>query len=62
MVHPGTHEVLGLINEVNGVRSRLQAQDHRHPTFPTALIFLIQREFNESLHQELERQKRVLWL
>ena len=60
-VHPGKYEVLGLLEEATRVRARLRLQAHRHPTFPTALLCLIQTEFTESFHQALERHQMVCW-
>ena len=31
------------------------------PSFPAAILHLIQQEFNKSFHRALERQKRVQW-
>ena len=59
-VHLGTYEVLGLLEDANGVGEQLQAQAHRQRTFPSALLRLIQTDFNEIFHQALDRQQRVL--
>ena len=60
-VHPDTYEVLSLPKEATGVVARLWAQARSQTTSPTALLSLIQTEFNESFCQALERQQRVRW-
>ena len=41
-VHTATYEILLLLEETSRVSPRLWAQARQQPTFPTALIFLIQ--------------------
>ena len=41
------------------VSPRLRAQARQQPTFPAALLRLIQQEFNESFRQALERRQEV---
>ena len=61
-VHPGTYEVLGLLEEATRFGTRLREQAHRNPTLPTSLLRLIQTDFNKSSRQALERQRRVRWM
>ena len=61
-MHPGTYKVPGILGETTWVGARLRAQSHRQPTFPTALLRMIQTEFNESFCQALEHHQRVRWL
>ena len=60
-VHPCIYEVLGLLEEATRVGERHRAKYHLQPTFPTALLRLIQTEFNGSFCQTLERHQRVRW-
>ena len=53
-VHPTTYDKYLLLEETSGVRPRLRDQVRQQPPSPSALIFLIQKEFNESFRQELE--------
>ena len=59
--HPMTHKMFLLIEETSGVSLRLQAQARQQPTFPAALLYLIQKDFNESLWQALDMWQRVQW-
>ena len=58
-VHPATYKMFLLLEETSGVSPRLQEQYRQEPTFPAALLCLVQQEFNESFCQVLERQQRV---
>ena len=58
-VHPTTYEMFLLLEETSGVIPRLRAQACQQPTFPTALLCLIHKDFNQSFHQTLDRQKWV---
>ena len=60
-VHRATYKMFLFLEEKDIVSLRLRAQACQQPTFPTALLCLIQQEFNESFHQTLERRKRVRW-
>ena len=58
-VHPTTYEMFLLLEEISRVRPRLRAQDCQKPSFLTALLFLIQQEFNASFQQAMGRRQRV---
>ena len=58
-VHPATYEILLFLKDTSGVSPRLRAQAHQQPTYPAAIICLIQQEFNKSFRQALERRQRV---
>ena len=60
-VHPDTYEMLLLLKETSVIRPTLRAQARQQPTFPAALLRLIQHEFTESFRQVLERRQRVRW-
>ena len=60
-VHPDTYKMLLLLEETSGIRPTLRAQACQQPTFPAALLRLIQHEFNEIFRQALERRQRVRW-
>ena len=47
-VHPDTYEIFLLLEETSRVSLRLRAQALQKPTFPAALVSLIQQDFNES--------------
>ena len=57
--HPETYEMFLLMEETSRVSPRLRAQARNQPIFPIALLRLIQKEFNESFRQALERRQRV---
>ena len=57
--HPTTYKMFLLLEETSGVSPRIRAQARHQPTFPAALLRLIQQEFNESFCQVLERRHRV---
>ena len=59
-VHPATYEMFLLLEETSGVRPRLQAQSCRQPTYTTALLCFIQKNFNQSFLQTFERRKQVI--
>ena len=58
-VNPTTYEMFLLLEETSGVIPRLQDQYFQQPTFPIALLCLIQKYFNQIFLQTLERRKRV---
>ena len=58
-VHPTTYEMFLLLEETSVVSPRLWAHSCQQTTFPTALLCFIHKDFNQSLRQTLERQKRV---
>ena len=60
-VQPATYDIFLLLEETSGVSPRLQAQARQQPTFPVALLHLLQEDFNESFCQALERQQQVRW-
>ena len=58
-VHPDTYDMFLLLEETTGVSLRLRAQARQKPTFPAAILCLIQQKFNKSLRQAL--RQRVRW-
>ena len=60
--HPATYEMFLLLEETSGVSQRLRAQARQKSTFPSALLRLIQQEFNKSFYQALDRWQRVRWM
>ena len=50
-----------LIEETSGASLRPRAHACNQPTFPSALLRLIQQEFNKIFRQALERRHRVRW-
>ena len=50
-----------LLVGIAGVSPRLRAQALHQPTFPAALIRLIQQDFNERFRQALDRRHKVRW-
>ena len=60
-VHPATYEMFFLLEEISGVSPRLRAQSLQKPTFPSALLCLVNQEFNKRFCQALERRHRVWW-
>ena len=58
-VNPTTYEMFLLLEETSGVIPRLQEKYFQQHTFPIALLCLIQKYFNQSFLQTLERRKRV---
>ena len=58
-VHPATYDMLLLLEETSRVSPRLRTQARHKPTFPAALLFLIQQEFNASFQQAMGRRQRV---
>ena len=60
-VHPVTYEIFLLLGETSGVSPRLRAQARQQTNFPAVLLRLIQKEFNASFFQALERRQRVRW-
>ena len=61
-VHPVTYKMFLLLEDTSGVSPRMRAQDHQQPTFPSALLCLIQHEFNKSFCQSLYRRQMVWWM
>ena len=59
--HTATYEIFLLLEETSRVSPRLTAQARHKPTFHAALLRLIQKNFNESFRQALERRQRVIW-
>ena len=59
--HPANFEMFLLNEKTSRISLRLRAQAHQKPSFPAALLRLIQQELNESLYQALKRQQRVRW-
>ena len=57
--HPTTYEMFLLLEETSGVSPSIKYQARHQPTFPAALLSLIQEEFNGSSHQALERRQRA---
>ena len=55
------YKMVPLLEETSWVNLRLKSQARHQPTFPAALLRLIQSGFNESFRQALERRKRVRW-
>ena len=54
-IHPAMYEMFLLLEETSGFSPRLREQACQQPTFPSALLCLIQQEFNKSFRQALER-------
>ena len=59
--HPAVFELATLIEAVNEVNSRLRAQTGAQQDMPTALVRLIQTEFNESFRQVFTSHLPVHW-
>ena len=57
--HPETFKMFSLVEEMADASPRLCAQARQTPSFPAALLNLIQTEFNEIFCQALERRQRV---
>ena len=48
-----------MVDETEGVSTRLRVQAHHQPSFPTTLLHLFQSYFNKRFWQALERQYQV---
>ena len=59
--HPAVFELATLLAVVEEVKSRLRAQAAVQKDIPTALVLLIQSEFNWSFHQVFTRHLPVRW-
>ena len=49
-VHPATYEMFLLLEETAGFIQGMRVQARQEPTFPAALLRIIQKEFNERFH------------